>query len=895
MTNTPDRTLAAFCLTTILVAAGLAGCTATLTDPDPESPPLFAQAWGDYGALDGQFNVLTGVAVDAAGNVYATDSANNRVQKFSNAGVHLASWGSLGAANGEMKSPSGIAVDAASNVYVIDSMNHRVQKFSSTGVFLAKWGSYGTGNGQFWMPRGIAVDAQGNVFVSDAATNRIQKFDGNGAFLLKWGSFGSGDGQMKQPRGIALDAAGFLYVADYGNNRVQLFTPTGGFVAKWGAGGAANGKFSGPYGVAVDQVGAVYVSDVNNHRVQKFNALGGFLAAWGEHGTNPGEFHQPYGIAVDSAKNVFVVDGGHHRLQKFRYVPDAVAVDVLLDGLPWTGPITYAITGPQGLAGTTAPHVATPFPPGAYTISYLSGGPAGAYFLPSTVLGPKTLAPGGAVAFTLNFTAPTAVHVQATLNGAPWAGPLNHTLNRVDPGAFPWGFSGTTTTATHVPVLRNVTPSTFIATIPGLGTGPTVLAYTSYVSGGPSGASFTGATVPHGAFLMEHMTKNVTFHFRSDGLTPNSIVVNATLDGAPWSGPLGWQADLFAIPQPPGSSFVGGTVPHALANVPQTNTILTDPLTGATGPGAIYIIQHASGGPPGAALTGISPAWYAVLHHNGTKTFTFDFQSPAPTTGSADVSATLDGQPWTGAAGYTLSGPQTATGASAPQTHAGLLPGIYTLGSVTGGPANATLASVGPTATQPVTAGNATGYTLHFRSRSAPVALAVNATLDGAPWTGIVNYTLTGPQTIAGTAAPQTLMGAAGAYTLAYVSGGPPGASFMGATPSSAQSVPAGGAAAFTLAFASKRAETGIVVVEATAAGAGGAALWTGPLNFTLSGPQTLLGSSVGQNFANAPAGTYTLSYVSGGPPGTTLHSITAAPTQTLAPGGTVTFRLNFR
>lgn len=179
--------------------------------------------------------------------------------------------------------------------------------------------------------------------------------------------------------------------------------------------------------------------------------------------------------------------------------------------------------------------------------------------------------------------------------------------------------------------------------------------------------------------------------------------------------------------------------------------------------------------------------------------------------------------------------------------------------------------------------------------RYVPDAVEVSVLLEGMPWPGPIGYTVPGPQTLAGTAAPQTLTGAAGAYTPAYVSGGPPGASFTGVAPSPTQSVAGGGTAAFTLSFATKKAETGIVVVEATLAGAGGAAPWTGQLNFTLTGPQTLLGSSVGQSFANAPAGTYTLTYVSGGPPGMALASITPSPAQTLAPGGVVTFRMNFR
>ena len=59
----------------------------------------------------------------------------------------------------------GIATNAAGDVYVSDYANDRVQEFSSTGAFLRQFGSEGTGNGQFIEPTGIAVDSSGNVWV----------------------------------------------------------------------------------------------------------------------------------------------------------------------------------------------------------------------------------------------------------------------------------------------------------------------------------------------------------------------------------------------------------------------------------------------------------------------------------------------------------------------------------------------------------------------------------------------------------------------------------------------------------------------------------------------------------------------------------------------------------
>lgn len=114
-------------------------------------------------------------------------------------------------------------MDPSGNVYVTDTDNNRIQKFSSSGTFITKWGSYGTGDGQFDTPSGVAVDASGNVYITDYYNNRIQKFSSGGTFITKWGSKGTGDGQFYYPQGVTVDSSGNVYVADSGNYCVHKF------------------------------------------------------------------------------------------------------------------------------------------------------------------------------------------------------------------------------------------------------------------------------------------------------------------------------------------------------------------------------------------------------------------------------------------------------------------------------------------------------------------------------------------------------------------------------------------------------------------------------------------------------------------------------------------------
>ena len=275
----------------------------------------FVTTWGSSGTGNGQFANLTGVGLDASGNVYVADSGNNRIQKFSSSGNFIISWGAPGTGNGQFNDPRGVAVDVSGNVYIVDSINNRIQKFSSSGVFITTWGSSGTGNGQFSSPIGITVDASGNIYVTDYSNNRIQKFSSSGAFITAWGSYGTGNGQLWHPTDIAVDVSGNVYVMDQANYRIQKFSSSGAFITAWGSQGTGNGQFIEAYGVAVDASGNVYVTDYS--RIQKFDSSGNFITMWGSYGTGNGQFANPSGVAVDASGNVYVADTSNNRIQVF--------------------------------------------------------------------------------------------------------------------------------------------------------------------------------------------------------------------------------------------------------------------------------------------------------------------------------------------------------------------------------------------------------------------------------------------------------------------------------------------------------------------------------------------------------------------------------------------------
>ena len=190
----------------------------------------FISQWGTYGTGNGQFEYPRGIVVDNANNaIYVVDQHNHRIQKFSLTGNFLLKWGSYDLLDGnrgdpgQLDLPTGIALDTSGQVYVTDTNNNRVQKFDSNGNFVGQWGSQGSGNGQFNNPTGIAVDQTNKVYIADTSNYRLQQFDTSGNYQGQWGTPGSGNGQFLGPGGVAAAGPGEVYVTDVGNHRVQKF------------------------------------------------------------------------------------------------------------------------------------------------------------------------------------------------------------------------------------------------------------------------------------------------------------------------------------------------------------------------------------------------------------------------------------------------------------------------------------------------------------------------------------------------------------------------------------------------------------------------------------------------------------------------------------------------
>jgi ABC-type branched-subunit amino acid transport system substrate-binding protein len=299
---------------------------------------------------------IGGMAIDRQGNIYIPEPLVHRIRRVTPDGFvsTLAGTGNPGYADGpiataQFSGPTGLAVDAARNVYVADLGNHcvRLIRHDGTVTTLAGTGEPGyrdgpTGEAQFDGPTDVAVNSMGVLYVADSGNDRIRAIspDGMVTTLAGSGRRGFKDGPPEQaefnaPWKLALAADGTLYVVDgvavfaRGNHAVRCVAPDGTVSTLAGTGlpGLADGPameagFYWPEDLDVDTSGNVYVADGHGNRIRVITPEGMVYTLAGSgrmgHADGPGpeaDFLEPVGVLVDKSGQLVVSDFGSMRIR----------------------------------------------------------------------------------------------------------------------------------------------------------------------------------------------------------------------------------------------------------------------------------------------------------------------------------------------------------------------------------------------------------------------------------------------------------------------------------------------------------------------------------------------------------------------------------------------------
>jgi hypothetical protein len=157
-----------------------------------------------------------GIAVDGFTNIYIADTGNNRIVEAHQYGavqtdntVYIPSATTFGAT--KLSGPTGLAIDAAQNLYIADTGNNRVVKYSATGVATV----VSTGSITLNAPYAVAVYPSGQLVVTDH-TNGVVLLNGASSMVLSFGN----PYTTTNAKGIALDATGNIYLSNTVGNQV---------------------------------------------------------------------------------------------------------------------------------------------------------------------------------------------------------------------------------------------------------------------------------------------------------------------------------------------------------------------------------------------------------------------------------------------------------------------------------------------------------------------------------------------------------------------------------------------------------------------------------------------------------------------------------------------------
>lgn len=171
-----------------------------------------------------------GIAIDRENRfLYVVDTENDQVVVFdADSFKVLRRIGVSGkkhtlTAPGTFSLPTNVAVDNEGDVYVTDTLNNRVEIFDADGNFISMFGKHGDGPGYFARPKGIAVDCDRHIWVVDTYQDRLQVFDREGRLLIYLGGHGGYPGQFTAAYGIAIAKDNRVIVSEQYPGRLQVF------------------------------------------------------------------------------------------------------------------------------------------------------------------------------------------------------------------------------------------------------------------------------------------------------------------------------------------------------------------------------------------------------------------------------------------------------------------------------------------------------------------------------------------------------------------------------------------------------------------------------------------------------------------------------------------------
>jgi len=411
-----------------------------------------------------------GTVLDALGNLYMADTANNRVIKINGStlaqttitGTGTAGYtGDGGAAlSATLKSPATVAIDASGNLLIADTGNNVIRHVdlvsgiittiagAATSVCATARDTVGDGcpalSATLKAPSGLVVDNIGNIYIADTGNGLIRRLDPRFGYLNLYGggatttcatnsdTYGdacpANQASFLSPSGLALDAANNLYIADSGNNLIREISAANFYVSAvagngqttyTGDGGAAtSAALNTPAAIALDAANDIYIADTGNHVIRVVNGsskiintlfgTGGISGNAGGYGqASQISLNAPGSIAVSSTGGIYIADTGNSR---------AILVNTAIADLAFGNSNLGVTTPSQTLSVNNIGNLAMTF---SQSPAYSVSGAASSYIISTsastTCPGAGALAVAGLCTYSISFDPSTKGTLNASL------------------------------------------------------------------------------------------------------------------------------------------------------------------------------------------------------------------------------------------------------------------------------------------------------------------------------------------------------------------------------------------------------------------------------------------------------------------------------------------------
>ncbi|NBU96918.1 MAG: hypothetical protein EBS19_01685 [Spirochaetia bacterium] len=299
------------------------------------------------------------IAVGNDGNLYLTDTSNNRIIKVTSETIVTEVVSALGngIANAILLAPEGITAGPNNLIYIANTGKHNIISYDTVAGTVSLFsgvagqssgdtvdGSLGVG--KYFKPEGIRYNSALNkLYVGETGGYNLRVVStSNGTVTTLAGATGSttrtagtpllSDGLVSvpynvfnKPKGVVSDSKGNVYIVDKGNHCIRKYDPSTNTLSTF-AGSRLGGdtalgyvnatgtsaKFNAPYMITIDENDNLYVADAGNFAIRKITSAGVVTTIAGGNGKGRADgttasFYNPIGIYYKSS-TLYVTDKG---------------------------------------------------------------------------------------------------------------------------------------------------------------------------------------------------------------------------------------------------------------------------------------------------------------------------------------------------------------------------------------------------------------------------------------------------------------------------------------------------------------------------------------------------------------------------------------------------------